>query len=132
MPLPDDPAAPAAGTDFLLQHLGPQPERIADQNRAAEVPFADADECQGPHRRAVQAQAAADREDQQAVGDWLVERRRLGELVVHVDGAKIAAEAGEVDDVGLGHGPAQRFPLLADFHVIEVEMLAGKRHGRYS
>src|SRR5262249_9758451 len=51
------------------------------------------------------------------------------ELVIEVDRVEVAAEAGEVDDVGLRHGAARRQPLLTDLHVIEIQVLRGERHG---
>ena len=51
-----------------------------------------------------------------------------GELMVHVDRVEVAAQPGEMDDVGFGDGAAERLPLLADFHVVEIEVLRGERH----
>ena len=62
---------------------------------------------------------------------WAIGRRNergLGKLVVDVDGIEVAAEAGEVDDVGLGDRSRLAQPFLAHLHVIEEEMLFGEGH----
>src|SRR5262249_48108645 len=83
---------------------------------------------QGAHGRVVQAEAAGHGEHEQAVGDGAAEGGGAGELVVHVDGVEVAAEAGEIDDVGFGNGAAQGLPVLPDLDVLEVQVLGGERH----
>src|SRR5262249_2147525 len=57
------------------------------------------------------------------------ERRLPGRLVVNVDRVEIAGQRGEVDHVGLGHGPGRALPLVADGEVVETEQLdRAQRH----
>ena len=48
--------------------------------------------------------------------------------MVHMDGVEVAAHSGEMNDVGFGDGTAERFPFLADFHVVKIKVLRGERH----
>ena len=89
----------------------------------------DAQEGQRPHGRGVQSQPRADRRRPAARGRWAGGTACFGELVVDVDGVEVPGQAGEVDDVGLGDGAAQRPPLLADLDVIEIQVAGGERHG---
>src|SRR5262249_45506395 len=112
LPLPGDDAAPPPAAHLFLDDARPQFDRVADEDRLLELPVADGDEGQRAHHGAVDGEAGGDRKDEHAVGDGPAERRGAGELVIEVDRVEVAAEAGEVDDVGLRHGAARRQPLL--------------------
>src|SRR5262249_42131858 len=79
---PRDPAAPAARFDLFFQDARVHPNRVANEDGPLELPAPDADEGQRPHGRVMQGQTAADRQDQQAVGDGPMKRGRLGEFVI--------------------------------------------------
>jgi hypothetical protein len=57
-----------------------------------------------------------------------MERCGLGKFMIHVDGIEVAAQAGKIDDVRLRDRPPCGLPLLADFQVVEIQMICGKRH----
>src|SRR5437660_12346566 len=82
LPLPGDSSSFAPRTRFFLQHLGVKPDRVANENRAFELPAANFHKCQRPHGRAVDAQAAGHRENKQAMGNGSLEKRFLGEFVI--------------------------------------------------
>src|SRR5437588_8567385 len=63
------------------------------------------------------------------MSDGLLEWGGLGELVVHMNGIEVAAQAGEIHDVRLGNRPPKRFPLLADVHIVKIQMVRRERHG---
>src|SRR5262249_11959167 len=69
--LPGDHAAAAAIAGFFVQHLGVQAQGVADEDRVLEYPFANAQKCQGAHRRSIRAQAGADGPDQKAMSNGL-------------------------------------------------------------
>src|SRR6266511_2416622 len=75
LPLPGDDAATTARPRFLLQHLAADADGVADEDRLAELPVADRQHGESAHDRDVDAQSAADGEDEQAVGDGPAEGR---------------------------------------------------------
>ena len=121
LPQPRDLAWPAARALLLGQDLGPHVDGVAGKTGSRKC-HSRTSGTPASASAARQAQAAADRPDQQAVRDRLAERRRLGELVVDVDRVEVAAEAGEVDDVRLRERCRRRPPLLADLHVVEEQV----------
>ncbi len=54
------------------------------------------------------------------MGNWFAIDGLRGEMMVDVDRIEIAADAGKVDDVGLGHSAARRLPFLTDFQIIKI------------
>ena len=110
--------------EFLLSHPRAYLDRVADENRPLELPIVDAQKSKRAHGRVVNPQAACHGEDEQTVRDRLAKESGLGKLVVDVNRVEVAAEAGEVDDIGLRHGAAERFPLLPDRHIVKIKMNA--------
>ena len=70
---------------LLFQNLAAHADGVADEDRAAEHPVADAQESERAHGRGIQAQAAADRPDEQTMRDRPPIRGGFGEFMIHVD-----------------------------------------------
>src|SRR5262249_8118006 len=129
LPFPGDDAAAAARPRFLLQHLTADADRVADEDRPAELPVTDRQDSEGAHHWEVDTESARNGQNQQAVGDGPAERCRLRELMIGMDRVEVAAQAGEVDDICLRDRAAERQPVLADLDVVEKQMVRSERHG---
>src|SRR5256885_2219783 len=60
LPPPADDAAAAARPGLLFHHFAADMDRVADEDRLAEVPLTDRQDRQGTHHRNGDAEAAAD------------------------------------------------------------------------
>ncbi len=117
------------GSSSLAGDRHPGADGIADEHRADEAqPVVAVGEGDRVDQR--RGQPDADREHHRAVGDALAERRRPGELGVHVVREEVAGVAGMDDEVGLGDGPAGGLPHIADPVVLEVDGVGHRRSCR--
>src|SRR5262249_14279950 len=88
LPAPGDLGAPAGRPGLDGEDSADDVDGVAGEDGVAEEPFADADDGLGAHGGRVQAEPAADGEDEQAVGDGPSEGGGAGEVVVDVDGVE--------------------------------------------
>ena len=106
---------------LLLDHFLQHADGVAVLGRQQDAPLVDLQERE--QRAVVDAarvlQPAGDAVDQRPVRDDLAEGRRLRVLVVGVHLVEVTREAGEVDDVGRGHGARRGLQFLPDLEVFE-------------
>src|SRR5262249_28817720 len=81
------------------------------------------------HGRRAEAQAAAQRQAQQPVGDAPPEGRRPRVVRVEVDRAAVAGQFGEGGDVRVCDLAAARLPLLTDPEVVKGQRACAGWHG---
>jgi len=117
--VPGHDASPAVGV--RLQRLDPREsvDRIAEDDRALELPFEDGEKREGVDARSLAHQAGGDGKTKQSMGHWPPKRVVLRGKMIDVQRIEVPGETCEHHHIGFRHGPARTFPLIADHEIIK-------------